>query len=231
MNTSDEPVTFYVSAQGWFSFLDDEQVADAEDDPGEVDPTLPPLDDPAAEVSEEAGDNEPLPGEEPAGVQGLAAYASGGRTNSFSSYDERHWNPCGLNDSKDKSVRAFSRKKVGGGGMVTGTGTLRCGTENYGYRHLIVRGHNDDFQAQAWKVSNRNWRAYADWTMNWTLAKPTKASFDNVRKTWCFSRPFYIYSDGQHVQTRWTIVILGETAQRIISAYPKSDRCSGTNRL
>jgi hypothetical protein len=80
--------------------------------------------------------------------------------------------------------------------------------------------------------TNRNWKAYADWTMNWALAHPTKVSYDEYRNTWCFSRPFYFYdSNGDYVKTRWTHVYLGETARKFITSMPRAERCGGTNQL
>lgn len=113
--------------------------------------------------------------------------------------------------------------------MTGSVAAIRCGTEGYGYRH-ILKNHITDWETMA-APTGINWRDMAPWSISWNLYDPDKVSYDSGRQTYCYSREVYPYRNGNLTYISTPRTALGTTAQRIITAFPRSSQCPGTNVL
>ncbi|GAA4185280.1 hypothetical protein GCM10022288_07030 [Gryllotalpicola kribbensis] len=139
-----------------------------------------------------------------------------------------NWPACGYNVKESKLVHEYIRLRVRGGGGIEGTtAALRCGTDKYGYFHIL------DAHMSQWASvtpSSLNWRDVANWSMDWILSDPDKATYNTSQQTWCFSRTVYLVKNNKTVVATMTPHVgLGKTAQRIITAFPAGSQCTGTN--
>lgn len=162
-----------------------------------------------------------------ASQEGVAA-KGGGNTFPPNSPPATNWRGCGLFDSRNQFVAEYTRLRVSTSRMPAGSvATLRCGDDSYGYRH-IQKGKQNAWTNLGNLVGGVPWRDLAGWSIAWSLRDPDKASFDDNK--FCFSRIVYIYdSKGKLRGSKHVRTILGETGQRIITAYPSDAQCSGTN--
>lgn len=152
----------------------------------------------------------------------------GGNTFPPNSPPATNWRGCGLFDSQDQFVAEYTRLRVSTSRMPAGSvATLRCGNDTYGYRH-IQKGKQTAWTNMGNLVGGVPWRDLAGWSIAWSLRDPDKASFGDNK--FCFSRIVYIYdSKGKLRGSKHVRTILGETGQRIITAYPADAQCGGTN--
>ncbi|MGW0663399.1 hypothetical protein [Streptodolium elevatio] len=126
------------------------------------------------------------------------------------------WAGCGVSDDKHKLVRTFS-KSGGPGGP---SAYLRCGSENWGYRHIKAR-HIQDWENLA-AMAGDNWRAFADWAMEQILKVPGSVDYRDSNDTWSFSAPIQIKrADGSVVATYHPLVSVANDSKNIITAYPR----------
>lgn len=230
-NKSTDPVLVRLTVQGWFDFWDDPEIVSPEDEP-EDDPEEEPEELDESDLAE--GDENEWAADSPTSAarvvpQSESSPYAGANSNPFRNYNAPTWRPCSLSADRNHLVRSFYRTKfdLSGHAQSTYSAELRCGVaEQYGYRHLLYGHKNEAFQAYS---GIRNWRDYADWSMSWALDDPDVVTYEPVEKKWCYSRRFRFYIRGELVKVRWTNVIMGTTAKRIITAYPnKKNKCRGT---
>lgn len=218
-NGSPAAVPMEVDVLGWFT------LSQAEDDP-EVegaDPETETVNPAQGEVDVVANDDVAALRSSLTATRG----APGVLTNSFLDYDAVTWGGCGAFTDKDKKVRAFQRRYYFAN-QVGGHVTLRCGNENYGFRHIKER-HASQIQNL---FPSTNWRNLADWLAGWTLKYPTKVSFDSNRGSYCYSRSFKFIVNGDEVTRRWARIISGKTSQRFITIFVSSKKpCGGVNLM
>ncbi len=140
------------------------------------------------------------------------------------------WRPCGIWDGEDKFVADYVRLRVQSR-QVGSVADFRCGTDRWGYRHVLTRNHDDDWRAKAAAVEGVQWRDLADWGMAWALQDPDVVTWNSSASSYCYSRQISVYrkKDGKLVLRTYARVGLGTTARRIITVFPQAVQCKGTN--
>lgn len=137
------------------------------------------------------------------------------------------WGGCGLFDKNTKVIRAFTRVKasVGGGYIPGGTSNLACGSEAWGYRH-IVKNHLDQWEADA-ALDGGNWRDLADLAMSAALGDPDTIAYRSSNDTFCYSHLIYLVDkrSGKVAATRKPITIVARVSKNIITSYPSNSGC------
>jgi len=119
------------------------------------------------------------------------------------------WGACGLSDSPNKVVAKFP------GGV-----RLTCGTESFGYRHILKR-HRMDFTAKA-SPTNMNWRDLVHWAIHYNMVDPDKVIRQNSYTT-CRNRDLYLknLSGGAYIPSTFRIAYNHNTLD-VITAFPGS---------
>lgn len=141
------------------------------------------------------------------------------------------WAACGARDGRFKVVHDYRRLTFHGRQERT-YARLYCGlyerdgsTAAFGYRHIKDR-HSGDWQRKADYI-RRNWRDLAGWAMSYTFREPNAVFIQPTR--FCYQRKFYLYYGDTKVSEMRAVMYLGETAVRVITAYPtNSGTCNGT---
>jgi hypothetical protein len=140
------------------------------------------------------------------------------------------WAACGIFDDKQKLVRAFSRvaastTKGDPGYLPAGTSNLKCGSDTWGYNH-IVKNHLSQWENDA-AIEGKNWRDLADFAISVALTDPDTVTYRKSNDTYCFSREIYLIDkrNGQVVATRYPNVTVAAASKQIITAFPASAQC------
>ncbi|GIJ03976.1 hypothetical protein Sya03_33280 [Spirilliplanes yamanashiensis] len=139
------------------------------------------------------------------------------------------WAACGVFTDNHKLVRAFSRKAMhttaGAPGYVgAGTSNLKCGSEKWGYRHLLK--HRGEWEKNA-KIEGKNWRDLADFAIAVVLSDPDVVSYRRSNDTYCFSREIYLIDKrtGRVAATKKPKVAIAAVSKNIITAYIPNTGC------
>lgn len=137
------------------------------------------------------------------------------------------WAACGVFTDRLKVVRQFSRQQTqppNAPYFGTGRGTLACGSDKWGYRH-IVQEHESQWEYRAFQVSG-NWRDVADFGIEWALKNPYYVTYRKSNDTYCYGRTIYLLNKKtlQRVGQYEATVIIGHNTQNIITAYPPNKR-------
>lgn len=126
------------------------------------------------------------------------------------------WAGCGVSDDNHKLVRTFAKS----GGPGGASAYLRCGSENWGYRHIKAR-HIQDWENLA-AMAGDNWRSFADWAVEQILKAPGSVDYRESNDTWSFTAPIQIKrADGSVVATYHPLVSVANDSKNIITAYPR----------
>jgi hypothetical protein len=252
VNHSTGTVDVRVNVQGWFSFPDDDPETDGgpEDSVHEDWSDDLPTPVPGSPVGMDFRTDSdtvtsfprlvgtvPIPGGSPDAAIAPSPEVASSLSPDASTIDSQTWAACGAFDDKSKLVRYFGKRfKIPHAGMNGSFARLRCGLDYsstdhpWGYRH-IAEGHTDDRQAKA-DYLGLNWRNFADWAIEGTLAHPVRVTYRVSRGTFTYNEKVRIYEkadDGtETVLSRfWVQVVLGDSANRIITAFPSHSKSSG----
>ncbi|MEV4480014.1 hypothetical protein [Micromonospora coxensis] len=140
------------------------------------------------------------------------------------------WGACGIFTDNHKLVRAFSRKAArttsgAPGSLPGGTSNLKCGSEKWGYRHIVKR-HLSQWENDA-KIERKNWRDLADFAIGVALSDPDAVTYRKSNDTYCFSREIYLVDKrtGRVVAYRYPNVSIAAKSKNIITAYPAGAQC------
>lgn len=133
------------------------------------------------------------------------------------------WAGCGWKDNKYKTVRVFTRHRATattGQFLRGGKSDLHCGTERWGYRHILER-HLDEWQTMA-ALAQENWRDTADYSIKWALRDPDRVTYRSARKTFCFQRSILLVDErnGHVAGQRDVSVVVARESKNIITALP-----------
>jgi hypothetical protein len=133
------------------------------------------------------------------------------------------WAPCGIPDRRTKVVRLFFRAASGATQpqMATGRATLACGSEEWGYRHILKR-HIHDWEGIA-IYDNVNWREAADWGMWNALKYPDQIVYRADNDTFSYIRTINLKNKKtkETVRTAKVFVVVAHKTKNIITAYPR----------
>lgn len=142
------------------------------------------------------------------------------------------WKPCGYKQ-EGKLVKEYPRLGARDGSHKTSGGfaDFRCGTQRYGYFH-VLEGKQKAWTNMAFGTGV-NWRDLASWSAEWVLQDPDnrvyvpkQAAYKTPR--WCYSRIVYLRDNKSKevIKEHWVRVIMGETGVRVISMYPADKKCT-----
>ncbi|MEV5840135.1 hypothetical protein [Nocardia sp. NPDC052112] len=141
-------------------------------------------------------------------------------------HETKTWGACGIHSPEDKTVRTFDRRtiRVGDKVFVAGQSVLYCGNDNYGFRHLQKRKHDDK-----WAATDRsyNWRDNADRAIEETLRNPSVACYNLENNTYVLGLELveYVKKDGTLTgKMQWSNVVIDANSGRIITAFPNLDK-------
>lgn len=101
---------------------------------------------------------------------------------------------------------------------------LRCGTESYGYRHILIR-HRTDFERLA-AGTNQNWRDIADLSMEAITRDPDAARPAGGNQS-CLSRVIFLRNVRTNQVVRQQIVRMYvlNNGSNIATVYPAGSQC------
>ncbi|WP_086821026.1 hypothetical protein [Allokutzneria sp. NRRL B-24872] len=119
------------------------------------------------------------------------------------------WAPCGIGDAAGKIAHLYP-----------GGAALRCGTETWGYRHILKR-HLKDFEVMAFGTA-QNWRDIAHLAIYHTMQTPERNTSVSGGKT-CRSRNIILVNlqTKKEVGRKVVRVVTSDTKNNdIITAYP-----------
>jgi hypothetical protein len=140
------------------------------------------------------------------------------------------WAACPVQNreaARDKVVRPFPRAvgNAAGRTMPAGTTNLTCGTQDYGYYH-IVSNHLSQWQYRG-AQSSENWRDVADYGIQEALANPQVVTYRPGNQTFCYSREVFLWDNvrGIRVDVYHPNVVISERDQHIVTAIPSSRPC------
>lgn len=127
------------------------------------------------------------------------------------------WGGCGVTTDPLKIVRTFPLSKL-----------LRCGNANYGYWHIYER-HRANWESKA-AGTYQNWRDVADIGMHAALSNSAKTTYRAANDTNCYSKRIYLVNvqTGQTVADTITRVVAGTRSNNVVTAFPSSGYCTGT---
>jgi hypothetical protein len=133
------------------------------------------------------------------------------------------WAACGLFDKAHKLVRVFTRYRATattGEYLRGGTSDLHCGSERWGYRH-ILRNHRTEWEQKA-ALERQNWRDLADYAIENALRDPDRVKYRSDNDTFCFQRLFYLLNrkTGRPAGTMTVSVVVAQDSKNIITAFP-----------
>jgi hypothetical protein len=141
------------------------------------------------------------------------------------------WRPCPVNDrekARDEVVRRFERGpgiSTSGAVIPAGISNLICGDENHSYYHIANR-HGVEWTQKAVKTSE-NWREVADYAIAEALRNPTKVTYRNNNKTYCYSREVYLINKvrGIPVDVFHPNVVVRAQDGVIVTSFPANQPC------
>jgi hypothetical protein len=142
------------------------------------------------------------------------------------------WAACGLTTPNTKIVRTFSRFRGQDGRgfyyLPGGTSSLGCGSDKWGYRH-IVKNHLPEWESEA-AIAGENWRDHADFAIAAALNDPDKVRYRSDNDTFCYSREVYLYDNRtrKYVRSSFPNVPVAHVTKNIITAWPSSSQCRDT---
>ncbi|MGW6128978.1 hypothetical protein ACWFNE_03010 [Cellulomonas sp. NPDC055163] len=129
------------------------------------------------------------------------------------------WRACGVADASTKLVRTFSR--VAGAGLPAGSAYLKCGTEGWGYRHIVVR-HLADWEYYATLVGG-DWRTFCDWATVQTLSSPAHVTYASSNDTYHYKTELQFRDRSDRVvATKYVNVVVARMTKNIITSYISS---------
>ena len=128
------------------------------------------------------------------------------------------WAACGSGADTGKLVREFRHGAFQD--LAAGVAYLRCGTQGWGYRHL-VRRHGEEWRRLA-SYTRSNWRDLADWAIANVLSEPDYAQPTEGRGGDRFTlRARVTLTRGRRAyRTYRPFVVLGVTDKNLVTAYP-----------
>ncbi|GLY19743.1 hypothetical protein Kisp01_67570 [Kineosporia sp. NBRC 101677] len=132
------------------------------------------------------------------------------------------WKKCGVKDSKHKLAREYKRQKMAG---YTGASAhLRCGTENWSYKHIKKR-HLGDWEKKAVMIGT-TWQDFAHWSMTQSLSHPCARDYRSSNDTLQYLANVEIKSNkGKVIDSFGSFVSVARKTQNIITAYPPKKGC------
>lgn len=143
---------------------------------------------------------------------------SGGATSPVMS-PKATWYACGLFDKKNKKVRTFQR--AAGNGLAAGKSALLCGSEGWGYRH-ILKDHREDWEVLA-AITGSNWRTFADWAINQAMRYPSSVTYRSGNDTYLYKTQVQIRDNrGKVRSTKYIKVAIARKTKNIITAFPSN---------
>jgi hypothetical protein len=130
--------------------------------------------------------------------------------------------------AEQKLVRRFDRAPGAATAVVpmpAGTSDLLCGTDGFGYYHIVARHYLEWTQKSV--RSNDNWREVADYSIAEALRSPTSVTFRADRNTFCYSRQVSLIDTvrGITVDVMYPNVVVRAQDGAIITAYPSRASC------
>ena len=142
--------------------------------------------------------------------------------------DPAVWGACPQDGAKDigKVIRTWHGGPYGPPENQLGAGdiTLKCGTENVGFRHIVNR-HDPQWQTLA-DIEGRNWRDIADMALTKNITNPDQTAPQDGGK-WCVSSEIYLVNkdSGEVVKTKRTRTILTDKHE-VLTTFPTDDGCN-----
>ena len=142
--------------------------------------------------------------------------------------DPAVWGACPQDGAKDisKVIRTRHGGPYGPPENQLGAGdiTLKCGTENVGFRHIVNR-HGPQWQTLA-DIEGRNWRDIADMALTKNITNPDQTAPQDGGK-WCVSSEIYLVNkdSGEVVKTKRTKTILTDKHE-VLTTFPTDDGCN-----
>lgn len=141
------------------------------------------------------------------------------------------WGACSTIDraaAEQKLVRRFDRATgvtPASAVMPAGSSDLLCGTDNFGFYHIVARHHMEWIQKSV--MTNENWREVADYSITEALRSPTSVTFRADRNTFCYSRQVSLIDKvrGVTVDVMYPNIVLRAQDGAIITAYPSRAPC------
>jgi hypothetical protein len=138
------------------------------------------------------------------------------------------WLPCGFHDDRDKVIKIYSRPGLSasrGATFSPGPATLRCGSPEFGFRHILAR-HRNDWRAKA-SLTEDTWLDLADFAITAALTDPDRTVYSSRNNTFCFSRTIYLINNrsGQRAGTVTPNIIVGYGTLNVVTAYPSTEQC------
>jgi hypothetical protein len=132
------------------------------------------------------------------------------------------WAVCGDSDSSQKEVTSYDRYRmtaVTGQYIDGGSSRLRCGSNRWGYWH-IVANHQSEWEQMA-RSTRQNWRDVADFAISNTLGDPDPGgTYRADNDTFCFQRVVFLYFGDQLMHEQNVVVIVAADSRNIITSYP-----------
>jgi hypothetical protein len=130
--------------------------------------------------------------------------------------------------AEHKLVRRFDRATgvtATGVTMPAGPSDLLCGTDNYGYYHLVARHHAEWMQKSV--LTNQNWREVADYSIAEALRSPKTITFRARNNTFCYSREISLIDKvrGVTVDVMHPNVVVRAQDGAVITVYPPRSPC------
>ncbi|MFC8800777.1 hypothetical protein ACFT2C_23860 [Promicromonospora sp. NPDC057138] len=154
--------------------------------------------------------------------------AEGARANGLAAWPTVTWGACGIFDENLKIIRAFkgrSQAHIGGRSITYGGSNLTCGSDAWGYRHIVKR-HLSQWESRA-AIAQENWRDTADYGIHWALSDPDKITYRASNDTFCYSRKILLVDNrtNEVVGSYYPMVSVARVSHRIITAYPSGTQC------
>ena len=148
------------------------------------------------------------------------------------------WPACGNFDDKYKLVNSYYRPNLNANSVYAGrymvgtTATIRCGLYQsepgiswFGYRHVQDR-HSNDWYGKSLYIGHQ-WFDMADFAIAWTLSDPDAVTISS-RYRYCYQRMLALEDGNGNVIDKFrAIVFMGETSQRLMTAFPQSKSKNG----
>lgn len=135
------------------------------------------------------------------------------------------WAACGVSDSAYKIVRSFPI--VHGspdGGPRFNPSQLYCGTDTWGYRH-ILNEHMTQWEGLG-ALAGENWRDFADWAIEAGLDNPQRVDFrtDTQNDNFLYQGAFWFEDSDDNIVAKFCSQTVVTPGSRIITAYPKGNQ-------
>ncbi|MDF9875990.1 hypothetical protein M2316_001316 [Cellulosimicrobium cellulans] len=130
------------------------------------------------------------------------------------------WAACEVFDSNTKLVRTFQR--VARAGFSYGNTYLRCGSPNWGLRHVVDR-HRTQWEMLAMMGGSSSWRTFADWAINEALRYPAHVWYESRNDTYVDKTEIQIRDRSGRVRdVKYSNVVVARVSKNIITTYPSN---------